>query len=135
MNEQAMQPGLSASTFLSLLKKGWDSFEEEELYVEPREEYTLTHTRVEVVYKQNGDVVFQLFPQSPSWPPPDRGREFLAEVIEAHFGSAEFFQASYVPELRSWAVRAVGLSNLTTYDKAFHVEGFVRLVDDTVDAL
>ena len=38
-------------------------------------------------------------------------------------------------ELDSWAVRARGLSLRQVYDKTFHVDNFIQLVDDTLDEL
>lgn len=125
-----------ADNLRNLFKTGWDSASNEEIVVEPREEVTLKHTRFQVVYREDsGDVIFQVFPESQKWPGPGEAREFLAAVIEDYFGDTSRFSASYVPELESWGIRASGLLNLPSYDKDFHVDRFLHMMDDTVDAL
>ena len=139
MNRQMPQSAQSPSwsdELRSTMAKGWGSHldKEEELGIEPREEVELAHGRAVAVFRDSGDVIFQFFPDR-TWPPQAEARQFLAEVIEAHFGDTERFSASYVPELDSWAVKASQLANIVSYDKVFHVDAFIQLVDDTVDAL
>lgn len=137
MHQPTPQTPSWSNDLRTAMASGWGKHldREEELSVEPREEFELQHTDVTVVFKDDGDIIFQFFPQGSKWPVPAAARDFLAEAIEAHFGSTDRFAASYVPELESWAVKAAGLTTQVSYDKAFHVDRFVHLVDDAVDAL
>ncbi len=136
MPATAQSPAWAGSLF-DKMTRGWGSQlrSQEEVVVEPRESVQCKHVDVTVVMKDDGTIIFQIFPKSRKWPSPEAARDFLAEVIEAHYGDTDRFSADYVHELKSWAIRAVGLPSLINYDKAFHIDGFIALVDDSVDAL
>lgn len=126
-----------ASPLRDTMFAGWNSAQTEEFSVEPRDEFELNHVDMQVVYRHNGDVIYQVFPHQGDthWPSLADARQFLAEVIEAHFGDTRRFSASYVPEVSSWGILAKGLKNIPTFNREFHVDAFVQLVDDAVDAL
>lgn len=107
-----------------------------ELAVDPRESFEFAALRADVVFKDNSDIIFQVFPNSGfNWPDGEDGRTFLAEAIEAHFGSTERFSAHYLRELSSWGILASGLAGLPTFAKTFHVDGFLQFLDDAAQLL
>ena len=133
---QRSEPAWAAEmrgTLASGIKKGYE--EPDELYVEPREEIELRHVKAVVVFRENGDVVFQFFPKDKRWPGPDSARSFLAEAIQGHFGSTENFAATYTPELDSWAAISRGLTGRVGYSKKFHVDRFLVLIDDALNLM
>lgn len=102
------------------------------IHVDPRDEYKMPKADVTVVFKQNGDVIFQIFPKVNYWPSPKSARVFLTELVKAHFGQIDNFQAEWIPLLHSWALKAEGLQNWDSFDRIYHTQRFVTLLNDTL---
>ncbi len=112
------------------MKRGYVDFQKVEFVPPPpREEIDTDFLRVEVVFRENDDVIFQLFPKTKAFPKDSRlARTFLAEALEAHFGDTTDFEGGYTPELESWAIKAKGLQQHVSYAPEHHIHGFVQLL-------
>jgi hypothetical protein len=98
--------------------------------VEPRLEVKQKNFSAHVVFRSEGDVIFQFFEL------PKKFKEFeplLAEAVESHFGSTDKFALAHVPELRSWALLAQGLQDTALYSQAQHIDKFLELIDLAID--
>ena len=121
---------------LALFARGCASFRETDFYMDEREDLEGPLCNVTVVFKEHGDVVFQLFPKTRKWPRGEaEGRGLLADLLDVYFGDLGRFAGSHVPELGSWAVRARGLAELPSYVKEHHVYGFAAYVNAALDEL
>ena len=115
---------------LAALVRGLKSFEHTQFAMDTREDVDGPFCRASVIYRENGDIVFQLFPHARGFPTgADPGRAFLADALEVYFGSLDRFSASHIPELSSWAVRAKGLAETPMYDKDHHIYGFLSYLN------
>ncbi len=113
--------------------RGSESFSKTKFSLEPREELIGDACDVTVVYRENGDVIFQLFPKTRNWPADVKaGRELLGELLETYFDKTEGFSGAYAPELKSWAILATRLALTLTYDKEHHVYGFARFLNQAL---
>lgn len=112
-----------------------DNFSEEVVTPPPREVIEYGSLSVTVVYREDGDIIFQIFPgpKSPLSKDGEKVRNLLAETIECYFGSTDRFEGSYTDEMKSWALKAVRLSDLPSYNHDYHVVGFVKFLSDVVD--
>ena len=125
---------------LQTFVRGAAAFAQTEFAVDPREEIDGPFCAVTVVFKRDGDVIFQLFPKKLGtrggggrWPSDEAAaRDLLARLIDQHFGSTDRFSAAWTPELKSWAVHAAGLSERATYDKERHVYGFAQYINQAL---
>ncbi len=134
MNVQTQAtPPLDRGAMLAHFEAGLKAFERTEFALEPREEIEGQLCDVTVVDRENGDVVFQIFPKR-KWPmkSKDNGRALLSQMVEVYFGDTERFSASWVPELKSWALRARGLRDVVSYDRAHHVVGFAAFINQAL---
>jgi len=94
------------------------------MVVDEREEIEGKNITATVVFKDNNDIVYQLFPSYR-----DDFRSILAEAVEIHFGSTDSFKVHEVSELKSWALLAEGVQGRPFYNKDFYVDEFVTLID------
>jgi len=89
----------------------------------PRAEYRGNNFRVEIVAKGD-DLIYQFFDvKKPDF------RDFLAEIIESHFGGTTQFSAAYVPEVESLGVLAKGVVGSPFFNYDHYTVGFLNLVD------
>ena len=96
---------------------------EVKISVPPRAEYRGKYFRATIVRK-NDDFIYQFFNvRHPDF------RNFLAEIIEAHFGKTESFSAAVVPELESLGVRAKNVCDSPFFNYPHYTERFLGLVD------
>jgi hypothetical protein len=94
--------------------------------IEPRVEFKGKHFTAHVVFRSEGDVIFQFFEL------PKRFKDIeplLAEAVEGHFGSTDNFALAHVPELKSWALFAKGLQNIALFNQTQHITHFLELID------
>jgi hypothetical protein len=94
--------------------------------VEPRIEFKGTNFTSHIVFRSEGDVIFQFFEL------PKRFKDFeplLAEAVEGHFGTTDNFALAHVPELKSWALLAKGLQNIALFNQQQHITKFLELID------
>ena len=111
---------------------GVRTFAKTEFSTEPREEMQGQFCDITVVFRENGDVIFQLFPKR-KWPADVAGgRQLLSDLVEVYFTDTSRFSASWVPELSSWGLRAAGLAETLTYDKDHHVVGFATFINQAL---
>lgn len=119
------------------LRSGYDDFARTEFEAPPpREVFEDERAKLEVIFREDGDVIFQIFPKVKGFPVGERlGRTFLAEAIEAHFGSTDSFEGGFTEELGSWAVKAKGLQGRLGYKPEYHVLGFVEFLVTAIGEL
>lgn len=92
--------------------------------VPPRMVYEGRNFRVEIV-SRGDDLIYQFFGvRHPDF------RNFLAEIIESHFGNTNSFSAASVPELKSLGVRAKAVTNNPFFNLMHYTSGFLGFVDD-----
>lgn len=126
-------PGAQTVRDLANLRRGLKTYEQTEFSTEPREELIGDLCDVTVVFRANGDVIFQLFPKTKKWPRDSAAaRALLGDLLEVYFDSLDNLAGSDVPELKSWAVRAEGLASRLSYDKEHHVYGFARYLNQAL---
>lgn len=94
----------------------------------PRAEYRGKNFRAQIVSK-DGDLIFQFFGVQHG-----DFRNFLAEIIEEHFGSTDAFSAEYVPEVQSLGVRAKGVTESPFFNYDHYTVDFLGLVDRCLEA-
>jgi hypothetical protein len=136
--EGAIQPRPAwANELGTKLRSGYEDFQRAEFAPPPpREELHSAVLRVEVVYREDGDIIFQLFPNTKAFPADEKlARAFLAEAIDTHFGDTAAFEGGYTPELESWAIKAKNLHTQVSYNHDHHVLGFVHLLMDALTEL
>ena len=92
-----------------------------------RAEYRGRYYRAQVVVKENDDIIYQFF----DYKVPDF-RNFLAEIIEAHFGSTSAFSAAYIPDLESLGVRAQNVRSHPFFSWEHYAKDFLDLVDGCI---
>lgn len=136
MTDAQMAWSGQAARNLERFVRGCRSFKDTEFRVDEREELQGPLCDLTVVFKDDGDVVFQFFPKTRKWPKDaGAGRAFLADLLEVYFGDLARFSGAHVPELGSWAVRARGLTALPSYNRDHHVYGFASYVNTALDEL
>lgn len=120
---------MTATTeMLEQFKKGIESFQHTSFSLDPREDFEGDHCSATAVYRENGDIVFQLFPVKP-WGTGESARALVTDLVETYFGSTDHFAAAPTPELDSWAVKAIGLANKVGYTREHHVVGFLLFIN------
>lgn len=133
MTPQTRTPSPTTARALAHFTRGLKSFEHTEFSMAPREDVEGQFCNATIVYRANGDVIFQLFPRTKKFPAgAEAGREFLADALEVYFDSLDRFSASYVHELSSWAVRAELLAETPTYNREHHVYGFLSYLNQAL---
>ena len=60
-------------------------------------------------------------------------RNFLAEIVETHFGNTSAFSAATVPELKSLGVRAKKVVDAPLFDYKHYTSDFLGLVDSCLE--
>jgi len=117
---------------LGQFERGLESFNRTQFAIEPREEFEGKFCDITVVFRENGDVVFQIFPKK-KWPRDvGDGRALLTDMVMIYFGGLDRFSASYISELSSWGLIARDLTGMISYDKEHHVAGFARFVNQAL---
>jgi hypothetical protein len=89
----------------------------------PRAEFRGDNFRAQIVSKDS-DLIYQFFGVLHA-----DFRNFLAEIIESHFGSTDAFSAEYIPEVQSLGVRAKGVTELPFFNYDHYTVDFLGLVD------
>jgi len=126
-------PPINKKAMLDAFSAGIDIFKKAEFSLDAREELKGQHCDVTVVFKPRGDVIFQLFPKKRKLLLGDHeGRVLLSELVEVYFTDTNRFSASWVPELKSWALKASDLANTLSYDKDHHVYGFATYINQAL---
>lgn len=113
-----------------------------QISTDPREEFKGTHATVTVVFKANGDVIFQLAPvHQDALANSPQTRTLLAEIISFYYGP-EFlprfsgdYMGTHVPGFHNWAILSRGLANLVTYNVDYHVRGFALYLCEALKEL
>jgi hypothetical protein len=127
------QPPLNKKAMLTAFSEGVDLFKRAEFSLDAREELKGQFCDVTVVFKPQGDVIFQLFPKKRKLLRGDQdGRVLLSELVEVYFSDTGRFSASWVPELESWALKAARLADTLSYDKDHHVYGFATYINQAL---
>lgn len=123
---------IASQEMLRHFEAGLRTFAKTEFSTEPREEMQGQFCDVTVVFRENGDVIFQLFPKR-KWPQDlQAARALLSELVDVYFTDTSRFSASWVPEVSSWGLRAAGLSEMLSYDKDHHVIGFATFINQAL---
>ena len=124
---------LSVVHALQNLEKGADSFSRTQFSLDEREELIGSLCAATIVYKEDGDIIFQLVHKRGRWP--QGMAELLGDAVAHWFGSTDRFSASFIPELSSWAMRARGLAHTPPFRREHHVHGFVSFLDNALALL
>ena len=112
---------------------GVETFKRASFSLDTRETLEGEFCTTTAVFKSNGDVIFQLFPVDvKQLGGDDKGRTLLSALVEVYFSVTDRFSADWVPELKSWALKAGGLANTLNYDKQYHVDGFATYVNQAL---
>ena len=93
----------------------------------PRAMYEGRNFRAEIVSKGD-DLIYQFFRVKHS-----DFRNFLAEIIESHFGNTDSFSAASVPELKSLGVRAKRVADSPFFSYRHYTSDFLGLVDSCLE--
>ena len=87
----------------------------------------------EIVQRPENDLIYQFFfPKVLKL----RGTDFaslLSDVVQAHFGSLEFFALDEVPEVESWALLAKNVRAHPMYSEEHYTTAFLTLLDLALD--
>lgn len=123
-------PSNEHRTMLNNFEKGLKSFETTQFALDPREVFEGQACDLHVVLKGD-DVIYQIFPKKAE----KVTHEVLGDLVEVYFGDLSRFSGSYVPELKSWALRAKNIINTPVYNHDYHVAGFARYLNEALAAL
>jgi hypothetical protein len=131
-NSLATAPA-SKRDLVAAFAAGVETFKRTSLSLDVRETLEGEFCTTTAVFKPNGDIIFQLFPVDLKQLGGDeKGRALLSELVEVYFSVTDRFSADWVPELKSWALKAGGLANALSYDKTHHVDGFATYVNQAL---
>jgi hypothetical protein len=106
-----------------------EQFQRTQMSVTPREELEGLHIHIVIAYPTEPHIIFQITLKRPF----EDFRALLGEVIEEHFGSTDKFRASFEEDLGTWSVICLGARDNPLFNKQFHVEDFLSLLDIAVD--
>lgn len=130
-----MMPHTELQKNLANFAKGAESFARTQFALDPREELVGSTCTVVVVFKESGDVIFQVTPKvKKRLLNNEAARALIAEMLDVYFGSLDNLSASYDPEdgIESWAIRYARLARRPAYSKDYHVYGFAQFINQAL---
>jgi len=122
------KPDWAFDPALMLSKEDVEKFNSTEFSTAPRFGYDGKNFEAVIVYRGDGDIIYQLFKVRHG-----DFRQLLAEVVEAHFSSTDDFAVDFMKEVLSWGLIARGVRTRPLFNEQHYTGKFLDLLDQVLE--